>query len=230
MVSGLDIEWQRSPLGPQLPFGEGHLWLRHTRAGSGDVSVLSPEERRRAAGFRFASDRERWVAARVLLRVVLGRYLGVPPDSVVLEAGDKGRPFVRWPDHSEWMCFSPTHSGDVALVAVARETSIGVDVERIRPDLDFLSIARRALGDDIADQLGATPDKARVRQFFREWVREEARGKCRGTGLVEPEDEARSEATWVIDVAVEDGYAGALATAVELERVRGCVVEVNRDW
>ncbi len=74
--------------------------------------------------------------------------------------------------------------------AVAREQRIGVDLERVRPDLEFVAIARRALGDEVADHLEAERDEERAGEFFRAWVREEARGKCRGTGLVEPDDVA----------------------------------------
>jgi 4'-phosphopantetheinyl transferase len=218
------VEWHQSPLGPQLPTGEVHLWLTRVAVAPDCAGVLSTEERLRAAKFRFEHDRQRWTAGRVLLRVVLGRYLDTAPESVVLDAEDRGRRFVRWPEHNEWLSFSPTRSGDLALVAVARDTRLGVDVERIRLDLDVVAIARRAFGDRIADRLADAPDAERVHQFFQEWVREEARGKCRGTGLVEPEDEARDVPLHVTDLGIEEGYVGAVASEGELVVVRGCVV------
>jgi 4'-phosphopantetheinyl transferase len=220
MVPCQSVEWQRSPLGPELPSGEAHLWLTRVVGEADDGSVLTAGERARAVKFRFAPDRQRWIEARILLRVVLGRYLAVPPGSLVLETDDRGCPFVRWPDRSQWLRFSPTRSGNLVLVAVAR-TSVGVDVERIRTDLDCVAIARRVLGDDVAHRLAAIPGEDRVQPFFRAWVREEARGKCRGTGLVEPEDPVRRDPLHVVDLTLEEGYAAALAAGGELKVVRG---------
>jgi 4'-phosphopantetheinyl transferase len=226
MVSCRQVEWDRSLIGPDLPVGDVHLWLANVDGGANETDVLSSAERERAAKFRFDHHRRRWAAARVLLRLVLGRYLATGPESVVLELGDHGRTVVRWPGDSEWLSFSPSRSGDLALVGVAREQRIGVDLERIRPDLEFVAIARRALGDEVADHLEVERDEKRAGEFFRAWVREEARGKCRGTGLVEPEDEARHIPLLVTDLAIRDGYAGALAIDGKLGMVRGCLVDV----
>jgi len=226
MVIVRDVEWRRSLLGPELPTGEVHLWLANLDVEAEDTRLLSAQECERAAKFRFDHHRRRWTAARVLLRRVLGRYLATAPESVVLEEGEHGRRVVGWPHGSEWLSFSPSRSGDLALVAVARGQSVGVDVERVRADLDFVAIARRALGDEVADQLEAERTKDRISAFFRAWVREEARGKCRGTGLVELDDEARHVPLFVADLAVGDGYAGALATDGELGTVRGCSLKV----
>lgn len=226
MVSCRQVEWRRSPLGPDLPVGDVHLWLANVDGGAPDSGVLSLDERERAAKFQFDDHRRRWVAARVLLRGVLGRYLATGPESVVFELGDHGRTVVRWPDHSGWLSFSPSHSGVFALVAVARGQRVGVDVERVRADLEFVAIARRALGEEVANQLEAERDEDRAGEFFRAWVREEARGKCRGTGLVEPDDEARQVPLLVTDLTIGYGYAGALAVDGELVTVRGCSVDV----
>ncbi len=226
MVPVRDVEWRGSLLGPDLPTGEVHLWLANIGEEAGDSHVLSADECDRAARFRFDRHRRRWTAARVLLRRVLGRYLAIEPRSLVFEVGEHGRRIVGWPDHSEWLSFSPSRSGDLALVAVARGQNVGVDVERVRADLDFVAIARRALGDDVVEQLEVERGEDRVRAFFRAWVREEARGKCRGTGLVELDDEARHVPLLVADLAVGDGYAGALATDGELGMVRGCSLKV----
>ena len=118
----------RSPLGPELPSGEVHLWLADLEKGAGDPRVLSADEGERAARFRFDHHRRKWTTARVLLRRVLGRYLATEPHAVVLAEGEHGRRIVSWPDHSEWLWFSPARSGDVALVAVSGQ-HVGVDVD-----------------------------------------------------------------------------------------------------
>ena len=222
----MPIEWQVSPLGPALANGEVHLWLASADQEPRGIDFLSDDERAHAARFQFEDDRRLWTTSRVLLHVVLGRYFDTDPRSVELATVARGRRVVRRPGDSEWLAFSHARSGQLGVVAVARSMSIGVDLERIRGDLDFVAIARRAFGDDVADRLVLLPGEGQGPEFFRTWVREEARGKCRGTGLVEPDDAARATAAFVSDVDFKTGYAGALAATADPAIVLGCATEV----
>jgi 4'-phosphopantetheinyl transferase len=43
------------------------------------LHTLAPEEKARAERFHFEKDRDSFIVARVTLKRVLGRYLGLPP-------------------------------------------------------------------------------------------------------------------------------------------------------
>ena len=58
------------------------------------------------------------------------------------------------------------------------------------------------------------------------WTQEEARGKCRGTGLIEPNDERRRGYCAVAELAIGGGYAAALAVSDRLDDVRCCLIDV----
>ena len=97
------------------------------------------------------------------------------------------------------MRFNLSHSGDVTLVAVARDSEVGVDVERIRPVIEMREIARRWLGrDDVADE----------QEFFRAWTRHEAMVKALGVGL---SGTAERFDGFVADNDAGAGYAAAVA-------------------
>jgi 4'-phosphopantetheinyl transferase len=212
--------------GVDLPLGEVHVWRAHANRWSGSRGVLSVEEGARAARFRFDLDRRRWIAARVLLRNVLARYLEVDPSALELGATEDGRPVVLWPHDAAWLCFSISHAGGVALVAVARGQRVGVDVEEVRPGLDVVAVAQRALGNEEAGDLARASEPCRTQRFFAMWTQEEARGKCRGTGLIEPDDERRRGPLDVAELPIGDGYAAALAASERLHDVRCFLVDV----
>lgn len=158
------------------------VWLVETGV---DVSAtsLSDDERARAARFRFDEHRRRWIAAHVALREILSTYT----DDVQFVLGEHGKPSLA----NGAVHFNLSHSGDLAVVAVS-DGEIGVDVEQIRDDFDYESIA---------------PAPSRE-AFFRAWTRKEARLKATGVGLGASEPEE----LWVEDLALGDGYAGAVAT------------------
>jgi 4'-phosphopantetheinyl transferase len=185
---------------------------------------LTGEEWARAARFRFERDRYRWVATRTLVRRVLARYLGVAVKTLALGADEDRRPLVLSPRDAGWLCFSLSHAGDVAVVAVTRDQRVGVDVERVRSDVDVVAVAQRAFGEAVACELAGEGEPRRTQRFFELWTREEARGKCRGTGLIEPDDPRQLDAPAVTDLQIGEGYAAALAGSHRPGGVRQCIV------
>ncbi|HUE08180.1 MAG TPA: 4'-phosphopantetheinyl transferase superfamily protein [Acidimicrobiales bacterium] len=220
------VEWQTALLGPALPNGEVHLWTAQVGDDPRNMDVLSEDEETHAATFRFEEDRWRWVTSRALLRLVLGRYLGSDPRLVEFATVTRGRRIVRRPESSEWLSFSQARSGELCVVVVTRRSRIGVDLERVTPDHEFVAVARRALGDDLAARLATLPHERRIDEFYRAWVCEEARGKCRGTGLVEPDDAARRLPLFVTELTIGEGYAGALASDTQPDAIRGHAAEL----
>jgi 4'-phosphopantetheinyl transferase len=110
------------------------------------------------------------------LRAVLSLYLQHEP---VLERGPRGKPGVR--GHA--LQFSFSRSGDVALVAVAPDRPVGVDVEWMKPARPVERIARRMFAADEIDALETLPPPERAAAFHRCWTGKEAYVKALGTGL-----------------------------------------------
>ena len=92
---------------------------------------LSPDERERAERFVFARDRDRFVAGRAFLRLLLAQYLGCEPRALRFRYGPHGKPALA--DERSDLRFNLAHSGTLAVCALARGSELGVDVERLRP-------------------------------------------------------------------------------------------------
>jgi 4'-phosphopantetheinyl transferase len=142
--------------------------------------LLSPDERERADRFLAASDRDRFVAGRGLLRTLLGRYVGRPPDALRFDYGPRGKPALVDPDGIR---FNLSHAAGRALIAVALDRDVGVDLERLRPEVEVERLAERFFPPrDAAALRAAAPDR-RVELFFERWTILEAILKVRGEGL-----------------------------------------------
>src|SRR5579871_4090009 len=77
------------------------------------MQTLSPEEKQRATGFRFETDRRRFVISHGSLRLLLGAYLRVFPERLVLIPGSHGKP--RLADQTgDSIRFNLSHSGEMA--------------------------------------------------------------------------------------------------------------------
>jgi 4'-phosphopantetheinyl transferase len=236
---------------PALTPGAVHLWPLRIGAeawpGIDWVSFLSKDEQDRAKRFKYARDAYRYTASRALLRFVLASYLRLAARDLEFEYSTNGKPFL--PDGGQ-LRFNLSHSHDAALIGVTLGREIGIDVERIRDDLEVEQIARQFFSK--AEQLAITtlPVIQRQRAFFDCWTRKEAFVKARGDGLslpldhfdvsVRPHEPARLLATrpdaneaaaWeVAAVAVEHGYAAAVVTQTGSVPLSYAVIEARTLW
>ncbi len=183
--AGFQIE---TPLA--LPEDEVQLWRVDLEAVGSDESrwqkVLSSDETIRASRFHFARDRQRFVAARALLRIILSAYLATDPNQLRFSYSKKEKPCLG-PAHADsGVTFNVSHSGGIALLAFSRRRDIGVDVEQVRSDFDLEAIARRFFSAVEQKQLDAAPAEEKPEAFFRCWTRKEAYIKATGDGLSLP--------------------------------------------
>lgn len=223
--------WDAPPNDLGLPPDEVHVWraaldlperladeLRH---------LLSDDERRRAARFHFERDRRRFSAGRGVLRDILGRYLNTAPQELRFHYDAHGKPSLYGSD----LRFNLSHSGGLALFAVTTGGQVGVDVERIRPEVMQEGLAKRYFSPREAAALEALPPEQQPAGFFNCWTRKEAYIKARGEGLsipldsfdvsLEPGEPARllnvmgapgeAERWSLWDLEVDAGFAAALA-------------------
>jgi 4'-phosphopantetheinyl transferase len=171
-------------LGPGLPEGD-EVRVVHLRldapAEPEDAEILSEAERARAARLVFPLHGRRFAAAHAGLRRILATCLDRPPGGLVFAYSDRGRPRLQ-PEPGAGFDFNLAHSGDVALVALARRT-VGVDVEILRDVPGAAAIARRFFTPGETAALARLEGDAYARGFFQAWTRKEALLKAAGTGL-----------------------------------------------
>jgi 4'-phosphopantetheinyl transferase len=187
--------------------------------------TMVPDELVGARSFRRARDRDRHIFARGVIRTILARYLDVALDKVEFRYGTYGKPELK----GGFLRFNQSHSSDLVVCAVSADVDVGVDIERVRPDVD--REVARCLPSSARDSLESLPEAVRQPVFFQGWTRMEAYAKAFGVGLptvfgaadaflgpvanlgVPPPDHAVREGhCWLRDFLPLMGYAGALAT------------------
>ena len=140
-------------------------------------SGVTDAEKTRAERLVRVEDQKKWLFARATLRRVLSPYLSRAPWDITFEVNSHGKPFVRDTE----VKFNVSHAGDCVLIGVTLHHDIGVDVEIIRENKDFLALSKRffSLSEFLAIQSAGEPQAA----FYRCWVCKEAFIKATGLGL-----------------------------------------------
>lgn len=143
------------------------------------ASLLSRDETARADRFHRSRDRSAFMAARGILRMLLGQYLQCDADRVQLSYTDRGKPFIADSDFQ----FNVSHSHGLALYAIAHRRSVGIDIESIRP-MEVEQLAQRFFCEREYQQLCKLSDEQQSIAFFTYWTAKEAYLKATGEGLV----------------------------------------------
>jgi len=113
--------------------------------------------------------------AYTLLTSLLAEEKGIEPLPAIARR-EGGKPW--FPDYPD-LRFSVSHSGGLALCALAREGEVGCDIELVRPRSGGLP--RYALSD--REYAWFRDRGERWEDFYALWTLKEARVKCTGEGI-----------------------------------------------
>ena len=217
-----------------VPTGRVDVWsvrLDEPAKPGSQVVVLSPDEIARASRFHFEKDRIHFTRCRSALRGLLAEYLAIPAAEIRFEYLTSGKPRLAAEQNPSGLQFNVSHSANMALIAVGSEHRLGVDIEKIRDDVDTTTLAERFFSLRERAGLQALPAHLRVPGFFACWTRKEAFLKATGEGLsfpledfsvtthpdLDPEIEEIKGSTdegkqWFLaDVTVVDGFRATVA-------------------
>ena len=171
---------------------EVHVWVVPLGISAEKLSyfksILSVDEQERAGRFRKIRDAQRYVATRGSLRSLLGGYLMIEPDRLRFAYSPSGKPRLAGEETLTSIRFNVSHSDDLALFGFARGHKIGVDVERVRPDINVEDLAARYFSPNELKKLRDLPEDRRREAFYCGWTRKEAYLKACGEGLSFPLD------------------------------------------
>ncbi|MDI4663599.1 4'-phosphopantetheinyl transferase superfamily protein [Xanthobacter autotrophicus] len=149
------------------------------------MACLTPEEEDHRRAFVFPRDRDHFLLAHALKRLVLGRCLGVAPVDLAFRRGEYGKPCIAG-DPGAGPGFSLSHSGGAVVLAVALSPLVGVDVEAHDRDVPLPVLASIMADEDVADLAACAPDR---RKAFAYWTLREAFAKAVGIGLSLPRND-----------------------------------------
>jgi 4'-phosphopantetheinyl transferase len=155
-MTDMNQQWEDAGPCVDLPEGEIHIWKLaldlELPTLERYLGTLSSDERKRAKAYPRDLDSFRAIACRGRLREILSLYGAGQPAEIQFRQG---------------------------LLAVALDRELGVDLERIRPELNIESIALALFTPGEQALLQAVEAEGRPRVFFNCWTLKEACFKAR---------------------------------------------------
>jgi 4'-phosphopantetheinyl transferase len=216
---------------------ETHIWQAKLDLSTAEITqlteILAEDERIKASRFRFPEHRQRYIAARGILRKILGFYLNINGDTIEFEYNSRGKPKIS-NFNAINLQFNVSHSQDLALYGITRDRRIGIDLEYLRDLDDADKIARRFFSPTESVLVASLEGEEQKRVFFQFWTAKEAYLKAIGSGLsggldkveiaLKPQaiallsvgETSENTANWSLDSFIpQPNYIGTLATETE---------------
>jgi 4'-phosphopantetheinyl transferase len=213
-----------------------HVWVVRLEVASPLFDelerTLSADEIARADKFYFERDRRSFVAARGILRATIANYIETTPSALRFSYNEFGKPRLEGSKKFCDLSFNVSHSGGLALIAIALSRDVGVDIEVINESVRTEEVAKHFFSASEVAALARLPQSLRTAGFFNCWTRKEAYIKARGRGLSIPldsfdvtlipgepaalirSDDALDLSNWKIEnLQIDSGYAGAIVAA-----------------
>jgi 4'-phosphopantetheinyl transferase len=201
--------WRRPPEHVTITYHQVHVWRASSdlapEATEYLYGTLADNEKRQAMRYHFAKDRSRYIATHGLLRLVLSRYVMLPPRDLRFSTGAHGKPALATECGGERIMFNSSDSHGLSLYAVACQRRVGIDLEYVSKDLAREGIAEQFFSPLEVAELRSLPSELQNMGFYMCWTRKEAYLKALGAGLYLPLNH--------FSVSLTPGRPAALLTA-----------------
>jgi len=184
-----NIDWKANQKLP-IPLHEHvDIWKICLKASDSQLSdywqILSTEEKDRALQFYFKKETNAFIVSRAMLKTLCANYLYLKPQEIQLSYGEFGKPYLK----ASNLDFNISHSAGQALMAFTSGSEIGIDIEKLNPDIEIEKLVKRFFSINEAKTVLALERSQRVTAFFKCWTRKEAFIKAVGKGLSFPLDQ-----------------------------------------
>ncbi|HWY12243.1 MAG TPA: 4'-phosphopantetheinyl transferase superfamily protein [Bacteroidia bacterium] len=167
-----------------------HLWIfdssnviTNTDAA---LQFLSEEEIARSKLFLNKADSLRYITAHYFLRVILSKYVEIPPAEIKFSKGINDKPYLK-NQLPLPLYFNLSYRDNIFLTGISNCEFIGVDVEKIRNIDDIHSFTANYFSKKEREEIEMQINKQeQLSMLFKFWTMKEAVIKALADGFTKP--------------------------------------------
>jgi 4'-phosphopantetheinyl transferase len=160
----------------------------------------------------------------------LSLHLKVHPSEISILKGPNGKPRIERPKAP--FHYNVSHSSDYTLFAIS-QNEVGIDLERLRENLDQRKISRRLFSDTLVNWLESFETERSLKLFFKAWTFYEAFLKAQGLTIFSGErikekfvfdSPDQKELTlnnyFIYEIEAPAGYVAAVASKIKNPEIK----------
>ena len=171
-------EWFNQDSDKQLAKSDIHIWLNYLNIHQAKLKhlypLLSDAEKARSEQFKHFKHRKHFIASHGFLHSVLDYYIETAAADIEFSYGHNGKPYIQEEQNPHNIQFNMSHSGNMAILAICNQQSVGIDIEHSERKTDWQGIIRRFFTENEQQFIFSLPEDQQQAAFFQVWTRKEA--------------------------------------------------------
>jgi len=147
------------------------------------LDYLSVSELKKHKSFHFKKDKDLYLQAHTMVRLVLSEYLSCTPDSLEFTVNTYGKPALKYYDID--LSFNLSHAKTAVALAVSNnnQLDLGIDIECSVDRGQVTDLASSFFSPDETALILKQSEKIQTEVFFKLWTLKESYIKAIGKGL-----------------------------------------------
>ena len=106
-----------------------------------------------------SSEKEhQFIIARGITKKILANTLEKEPYQIELLYNQHGKPFINEKYNNYTIEFNISHSGLYGLIAITLDNKVGIDIQKIKPEIDIEALSNRFFSDEERNELNDIRD------------------------------------------------------------------------
>jgi 4'-phosphopantetheinyl transferase len=146
-------------------------------------TLISPEEKQKAAGFKKSDDARRYILRQGMVRFILGQYIHEDPEKMQIVRTKSGKPSLDPEGKFSDVRFSISHTDAMVCLGITRNQEIGLDIVKTNPRTPISDVEQYLFTPGERKWIEQTIPEQRFMQFFRIWSLKEALLKATGSDV-----------------------------------------------
>jgi 4'-phosphopantetheinyl transferase len=147
------------------------------------LALLDADEQARHQRYIPPAKQHEYLVTRVLLKTVLGKALGISPETVKFTCNQWGRPELSDLSLPCPIRFNASHTDGLVVCLVSDEHEVGVDTELLSRAPALLALASNVFAPQELGDLELLPSEEQATRAVTLWTLKESYIKARGMGL-----------------------------------------------
>lgn len=163
--------------------GEIHIWQSSLQQTTKKIfelkNNLNNSELLRLSTYKSKDLQLKSIVSRGILKKLISSYLQIDPKDYLIKENLYGKPYL---DFSP-LKFNISHSNNMIIYIFTLDSQVGIDIEYINKNCEFINIAKKIFTNNEFQQLISLPKFQQLYAFFSCWTCKEAFVKYLGKSL-----------------------------------------------
>ena len=147
------------------------------------MEFLSNNEINRVNKIKSNKKKQQFIITRGITKKILSNILEKKHNQIEILYNQHGKPFINEKYNNHSVEFNASHSGKYGLIGVTLDNKIGVDIQKIKSDVDIEGLSSRFFSNNERDELMKLAKNKQSDAFYLGWVRKESFIKATGIGV-----------------------------------------------